>query len=62
MEKLIIDLFDELGMQQMIEVPTHEQGNALDLCLSQTLRLFGTSMYRLKMKYAPQINFVLHLN
>ena len=32
MEKLFIDLFDELGMQQMIEVPTHEQGNALDLC------------------------------
>ena len=31
-EKLFIDLFDELGMQQMIEVPTHEQGNALDLC------------------------------
>ena len=31
-EKLFIDLFDEIGMQQMIEVPTHEQGNALDLC------------------------------
>ena len=31
-EKLFIDLFDELGMQQMIEVPTHEQGNALHLC------------------------------
>ena len=32
MEKLFIDLFDELGMLQMIEVPNHEQGNALDLC------------------------------
>ena len=27
-----VDLFDELGMQQIIEVPTHEQGNTLDLC------------------------------
>ena len=26
---LFIDIFDELGMQQIFEVPTHEQGNIL---------------------------------
>jgi hypothetical protein len=31
-EQKFVNLFDELGMQQMIEVPTHEQGNTLDLC------------------------------
>ena len=30
-EQKFVDLFDELGMQQVVEVSTHEQGNILDL-------------------------------
>ena len=32
-EKLFVDLFDEFGIQQLIDVPTHEKGNTLDLCV-----------------------------
>ena len=31
-EQKFVGLFDELGMQQIIEVPTHDQGKILDLC------------------------------
>ena len=31
-EQKFVELFDELGMQQMIDVPTHQHGKTLDLC------------------------------
>ena len=36
-EKMFVELFDELGMQQMIDVATHDKGKTLDLCFVSNL-------------------------
>ncbi len=41
MEKLFLDLFSDLGLEQLISHPTHQGGRILDLVLTSNSSMFS---------------------